>query len=97
MPFLRSDSRICAGSINKRDDGEMKSLRKSHQSKRFSITFRMSAAKVATNVFFRIASLLMGNDNTPKISDLCKASRHCFVIAEKSIAMKFDKFRKCQT
>src|SRR5436305_15348551 len=49
----------------------------------------MRATEIAHDVFFRVPSFLVSNDNTAGRIDCGKSRRHCFVVGEQTVATKF--------
>src|ERR1700730_16509498 len=74
----------------------MKFFREPHDAERLSVAFGMSAAEIPPDVLFGVSSLLVRDYSATIVSDGGKTTRHRLVIAEKPVAVKFEKVRKGQ-
>src|SRR5690606_20492381 len=84
--FLGADSRIGAGRVNKRDDGNREAVGQLHQPYGLAITFRPDGAEIVLEPACRVGSLLLADDRDRLAVEACKAADDRLVVAKLAVA-----------
>src|ERR1700722_14375125 len=82
---------MCARGINEGKNRQFKLGRKTHAADRFTVSFWMQHAKIARKTALRITNFFLGDHHKLYSIDLGQATYNSPVIAEKAIAIQFNK------
>ncbi len=92
--LFRVDSRVGAGSVEKRDDRPSEFGRQLHCAQRFTVAFGLGHAKVAVKLLFRVPALLFADQQDRLPFEPRQTTHDCRVVPEEAITVDFLKVRQ---
>jgi hypothetical protein len=94
VALFSADSRVCARSIDHRNERQTELLRQPHEPQGLAVTLRIRAAEVPLKVLLQLAALLVTNDHAFAPVDRRKAARHRAVLRKQPVPVQFDVLSK---
>ena len=85
-----SDSRIGAGSVDKRDDRQMEFLSQPHLHERLAIAFGMRAAEIAFLALGEVFPFLMADEHHLDVVQMREAGDDRLVVAQGAVAVQLE-------